>query len=527
MVVLAAAASVVALAQGEPTGRTREDTDVYAAPSSESEIIGTVLPYALVIIEGRSETGAWLLIRTPYDALRGWVRTNALTLGEEVGDVASLPVTYDSQSTAGDDGLRLYAGPGTSYEMVGTLPGDARVEVEGRNFTGTWLLVQTDEVERGWIEAQYIALEGVLEVRDLPVVSAQPTPSAAPPPTSTPLPVSIGEAALPLYAGPGETHERTGAIVPGTPLSIEGRDASSAWLRVYTEGEGAVRGWLAVQAVTLEEDTDMAALPVVGQPPPPLDLTPPPPNPYDDPRAARLYAAPALPERVSPRMQEVFLLGLSRGMNPHVFANVGDCQMARWDFLEFIGEDVQSAPHLQDTLNYFAAPLDSGADVSAFDRLGAATRNGFTTAMVLDPAFAPPSCEDGESPLMCEYRILQPSVSLIMLGQADMQVYDAATFAQYMRQIIQETIDQGIIPVLINFPADPSYAWWDITLDYNVAMLTIAEEMQVPYINLWLATRALANQGIDSSGWHLSDQGGYRIRNLLIVQMLSIIWHTR
>src|SRR6185369_8197907 len=72
---------------------------------------------------------------------------------------------------------------------------------------------------------------------------------------------------------------------------------------------------------------------------------------------------------------------------------------------------------------------------------------GYSTSKVLDPALAGAGCNGGETPLACEYRLNRPSVALILLGTGDQHTWQG--FEARYRQIIEYTIAQGIVPVLI------------------------------------------------------------------------------
>ena len=72
---------------------------------------------------------------------------------------------------------------------------------------------------------------------------------------------------------------------------------------------------------------------------------------------------------------------------------------------------------------------------------------GFNTTKVLDPANSPSTCNKGETPLACEYRITKPGIALILMGTGDQHTWQG--FEGRYRTIIEYTINQGIIPVLI------------------------------------------------------------------------------
>jgi hypothetical protein len=153
---------------------------------------------------------------------------------------------------------------------------------------------------------------------------------------------------------------------------------------------------------------------------------------------------------------------------------------------------------------------------------------------VMDPLWSNPAlCQPGESPLSCEYRLLKPSVAIIMLGSVDMEFYTPEKFREYAAWVTQSSIDLGIIPVLNTFASNPNY-YWQESLELNNILVDIAEEKGVPIINFWQAARSLPNNGLQSDNFHLTfredllisfsgdqNQWALTLRNLLTLQVLD------
>ncbi len=65
----------------------------------------------------------------------------------------------------------LNAAPGRDSAVIGTLPAQTAVSIEGRSDTAHWMLVHTvDGAVRGWIATGSTTLEAGVNLRDLPVV---------------------------------------------------------------------------------------------------------------------------------------------------------------------------------------------------------------------------------------------------------------------------------------------------------------------------------------------------------------------
>lgn len=190
--------------------------------------------------------------------------------------------------------------------------------------------------------------------------------------------------------------------------------------------------------------------------------------------------------------------GLEMGNNPNAFSKVGDCQTSTDFFLvDFdyqnrygLGEEYAE---LQATIDYYAG---------SFSRQSVAVKDGFNVAAVLSPLRADPKiCEKGESPLACEYRLHKPTVALISM-ETNFNQRSADDYGKYMRQIVEYTISQGIVPVLAT-KADNSEGDHSI----NAEIAEIANEYDIPMWNYWAAAYPLPNHGFDiglNDGFHLS-----------------------
>lgn len=201
---------------------------------------------------------------------------------------------------------------------------------------------------------------------------------------------------------------------------------------------------------------------------------------------------------VSDTARTIYQRGLDMGNNPNAFSKVGDCQ-TNTDFylVDFdhpkqysLGEDYA---YLQKTIDYYQG---------SFSRTSLAMRDGYNVAAILAPLRADPKqCEKGETPVACEYRLYNPSVALISL-ETNFNDRPADDYGKYMRQIIEYTIDQGVVPILAT-KADNKEG--DNSLNAEIA--EIAAEYDIPLWNFWAAVQPLPNYGFDAElndGFHLS-----------------------
>jgi hypothetical protein len=99
-----------------------------------------------------------------------------------------------------------------------------------------------------------------------------------------------------------------------------------------------------------------------------------------------------------------------------------------------------------------------------------------------------------------------------------------------------ETMRNGILPIVSTFPQRPEFP--EKSILYNQIVVQIAQDYDVPLINLWLALEPLPNQGIDQEETtHMSTpasgavcyfigpnlEAGFTVRNLVTLQTLDAV----
>lgn len=331
-----------------------------------------------------------------------------------------------------------------------------------------------------------------------------------------------------LYAGPNETYEQLGTVPTGVQVEVIERNSLGNWLHVQGVNDTTIDGWLMSGFLTLSEDLRFSEVEVNSS------LADADVTTIADERVAALYAVPII-SSVRPTMQLIYRRGQALGNEANVVTKVGDSVTADPIFLAPMNrEDNELGPYdyLEDTLRFF------GEDVVV---TSIAARISLTTYSVFDPMLADGSqCERNETPLACEYRVRKPSVSFIMFGANDVRHIDVEDFDTQMRQIVEETLAHGVIPVLSTFSYDPNARWWSQALDFNLAVVDIADDYDVPLVNLWAAARALPDYGLDGDDVHMAHSGfrnlkydtgheswyGVSLRNLLALRMLEEIRST-
>lgn len=259
-----------------------------------------------------------------------------------------------------------------------------------------------------------------------------------------------------------------------------------------------------------------------------------PPSPTAPPTAvSEPTATPLAPEQwqtwpiipaLSENVRAIYERGLALGNNPRAFSKVGDCSgTPNW----FLG-DFDRGPRFYALGEHENLSPVLGVFAGSFERASLAAHPGFSAGSLFDTLWVnPQQCNKGEGPLACEYRQHRPSVAFIMLGTND--AYHQETFESSMRQIIEYSLERGVIPVLTtkadNLEGDNSL---------NPVIARLAAEYDVPLWNYWRVAQTLPNFGLQEDGAHLTwgpnrfddpatMQRGWPNRNLTALQMLEAI----
>ena len=230
---------------------------------------------------------------------------------------------------------------------------------------------------------------------------------------------------------------------------------------------------------------------------------------------------PVIPE-FSDRAREILRAGIAAGNDPHAFSKVGDCDTSTsWYLSDYDRDQVYYSlgdhESLRPVLDFFKG---------SFIRLSLAATPGFSAASVLSAFWLNYEiCSYDELPLTCEYRIHNPIAVLISLGTND--GYNPPVFKDNMRQIIEETLKQDRLPILM-LKADNVEGNFSINQD----IADLAEEYELPVWNFWAAIQHLPDHGLQEDGIHLTFYSNYfsdphcwdtawAYRNLTALQVLE------
>ena len=286
------------------------------------------------------------------------------------------------------------------------------------------------------------------------------------------------------------------------PLAID--------LEYYLDGPSIYR----TLQVTITAEADEIAVPEYG------------PAAYPDDRVH----SPLTPH-VADHIREILDAG-SDALQDDVFLKAGASSTVSRNTLHCFADgpvDLGDHAHLQDTLDFFLGGDAAGS--TPFDRDTTAARSGHSAIWVVD---------GDPSPLAQEIEAIDPRFALIHYGTNDMglgSTYLAAMWAfhEAMMTMVDELTEQGIVPILtgISHRGDrPSANLWAET--YNAFIRGMAQDRQIPFIDLHLAMDDLDGWGLASDGLHLESysggpcvlteaglEHGYNRRNLIVLEALD------
>lgn len=233
--------------------------------------------------------------------------------------------------------------------------------------------------------------------------------------------------------------------------------------------------------------------------------------------------------QISPETQANILriaqIGDEMGRNPRAFSKLGDSTfeppffLTRFDLGPF---NLGPYEYLSPILNYYRG---------SYSRTSMSVVRGLHTWSVLDSMWTPRGggCIGGENMLECEFRLHNPSLLLIRLGSNDRG--NTSALEQNMREIIEFTIENGIIPIL-STKAD---RFDGPNNTNNEIVRALATEYLLPLWDYDLVASTLADRGLVGDQVHYTSfesldytrpdafTRGQGIHNLTALMMLDAV----
>lgn len=361
--------------------------------------------------------------------------------------------------------------------------------------------------------------------------SNTPLPSNTPTITPTPQPIAAQlcqNCKAHLRKTPGTAGRILSWIEYPVEFNIIGRTDDGKWAEIVLK-KGDKRGWISAEFID-PKNIDLKVLAVSGTA---IEASATPTG---------VHGAPLVVSNVTSHARQIFLRGQSMGNRANVFSRVGDSITASPYFLTPFGAGGYDlgdySNELTDVVGYFSrATARTG---NSFTNASLAAGNGWGADRIIQPGWAYTDVCGSDSPLVCEYKHVKPAVALIMIGTNDSGGISPEQFAANLRQIVQISIDMGVVPVLSTIPPKQNDDWNAQRADqWNQIIRSIAHEYDVPLMDYWFALQKAPNHGLGPDGIHPSVpsggetgvftsenlQFGYTIRNLTTLQMLNELWH--
>lgn len=202
---------------------------------------------------------------------------------------------------------------------------------------------------------------------------------------------------------------------------------------------------------------------------------------------------PVVPDKISQTAKDIYQYGVKElGRNGRFFSKIGDCHsfanvfLGEYDYQAGSYQLSDSDLYLEHAINYFQG---------AFNEMSYAVSNGMSAASALTTIWSDPyACNHGESALLCEVRIHNPSIIFINLGTNWVIGTDTSVYEGYLDEIVYKLIQRGILPIMTT-KAD------NIERNYDLNRITvmIAQKYDLPVFNFWAQAQTLPNGGLDAT----------------------------
>lgn len=203
---------------------------------------------------------------------------------------------------------------------------------------------------------------------------------------------------------------------------------------------------------------------------------------------------PIIPSGVSNAMREIYQKGLLKGNNPHAYSILGDCNSEPDVFMGIYDHDSDIISRLDANL------LETVENFKgSFDRYSPTVKVGTTEGALLWAGWNENElgfCKNNETPIDCEIRYHQPTISFINLG-----THYESRHEDYLRIIIGKLLDNGTVPIIVT-KADNREGDERI----NQTLANLAYEYELPLWNFWRSVQDVPGGGIlDEDEMYLND----------------------
>jgi hypothetical protein len=180
-----------------------------------------------------------------------------------------------------------------------------------------------------------------------------------------------------------------------------------------------------------------------------------------------------------------------------VFAKVGASNTVNTNFFHcFAGNDVKLGEHeaLGATLEFFRKTKADDTKVS-FDRTSLAAAVGWGAFKTV---------EGSPTPIQQEVAAISPAFAVVLLGTNDTYEQGVVGFDRNLLKVVDQLLSLGVVPLMTTIPPRADKAEANALVpEMNGIIRVIAQQRQVPYLDLWQLLDALPDKGLVSDGIHL------------------------
>jgi uncharacterized protein YraI len=161
------------------------------------------------------------------------------------------------------NGLNLRSGPGTIYNVIGSLKKGDILDIQGRNAAGDWIqVVPAGSNEEGWVSAKPQYVE-IMDLDTFPVVEAPNLPSPAISPDAVVM--APGSVVL-LRSYPGDDYGVIHTLPDGTALQVLRRVYNKDnWIKVAVNpgSEERIEGYVTTASGLIKVNVDLNDVPPI------------------------------------------------------------------------------------------------------------------------------------------------------------------------------------------------------------------------------------------------------------------------
>lgn len=332
--------------------------------------------------------------------------------------------------------------------------------------------------------------------------------------------ITVSSDEIPIHDAPSADSPIHITLSADISFSIIGRSDTALWVEIASDD---LTGWIYANHLTeLAGIESIADLPITAHQITLIDQNNYPQDQLPDHLEALQYLAdtPILHNFNTPELEAIFEQGQALGNYAGIFIKIGDSNSTSGDYLRPIGMRLGGCRYghytdLLDTVNFFSSEKPYPTFTNSFDTTHVTAQNGLNTFGLFDSFWSTADyCRGGESPLSCEYRIMKPSIALVMIGLMDLEQIPVDVYHRNLDQAVGWLIEHGVIPVLSTFPVLNDYpeagarSLWGKSVELNASIVELADDYQIPLVNLWGAFQSLPDVGIGPDRTHIRHELG-------------------